>query len=49
MSRNTIFVLTEAALQSCHERWKIPEAMCVASKGYYFEGNKVDLDELRNK
>jgi hypothetical protein len=42
---DTIKTITEADFQSCHEAWKICWAKCVASKGCYFEGDSVDLDE----
>jgi hypothetical protein len=38
-------VLTEADFQSCYEAWKIRCTKCVASEGYYFEGDYDDLQE----
>jgi hypothetical protein len=37
--------LSEVDFQSCYDAWKIRYAKCVASVGYYFEGDNVDLDE----
>jgi hypothetical protein len=41
--------LTEADFQSCYEAWKIRWAQCVASDGYYLEGDNLDLAEKLNK
>jgi hypothetical protein len=40
-----IKMLAEADFQSCYEAWKIHWAKCVASEGYYFEVDSVDLDK----
>jgi hypothetical protein len=42
---DAIKILTEADFQSCYEAWKIRWSKRVASEGYYFEGDNVDLDE----
>jgi hypothetical protein len=42
---DTIKMLTEADFQSCCEAWKIHWAKGVASEGYYFEADSVDLDK----
>jgi hypothetical protein len=42
---DSIKTLTEADSQSCYEAWKICWAKCVASEGYYFEGDNIDLKE----
>jgi hypothetical protein len=42
---DAVKTLIEADIKSCYDAWKIPWAKCVASKGRYFEGGNVDLDE----
>jgi hypothetical protein len=45
---DAIKTLIEADFQSCCEAWKICRVKCIASKGCYFEGDSVDLDEYLN-
>jgi hypothetical protein len=42
---DVIKTLREVNFQSCYEAWKIRWAKRVASEGYYFEGDSIDLDE----
>jgi hypothetical protein len=37
--------LTEADFQFWYEVWKIHWAKSVASEGFYFEGDNIDLDK----
>jgi transposase len=42
---DAIKTLTEAGFQASYEAWKIRWVNCVASEGYYFEGDNVYSDE----
>jgi hypothetical protein len=42
---DAIKTLKEADFQPCYEAWKARWAKCIASDGYYFEVENVDLGE----